>query len=204
MLRGAGYELVTPGAPVPSHGAVGAPYAHVTAPLRRLADRHANEVVLAACAGVAPPAWAVAALPDLVTVMPRANQHSSAVNRACVDAVEVVLLAGHEGETFPARSSTGTAAGVVVMLTDVPIVATAPGSGELGDVGDGQARDTGCGRPDVDVRAAASLNRSAASIGRAEPQEPAAERDRAQGEPAPAQRETAEHVGQPVHAEQHP
>ena len=133
VLRGAGYELVTPGAPVPSHGAVGAPYAHVTAPLRRLADRHAHEVVLAACAGVAPPEWAVAALPDLVTVMPRANQHASAVNRACVDAVEVVLLAGHEGETFRGTVVDRHRRGVVVMLTDLPIVATAPGSGELGD-----------------------------------------------------------------------
>ena len=38
-LRGAGYAVVAPGAPVPVHAAVGAPYAHVTAPLRRLADR---------------------------------------------------------------------------------------------------------------------------------------------------------------------
>jgi len=133
VLRGAGYELVTPGAPVPSHAAVGAPYAHVTAPLRRLADRHANEVVLAACAGVAPPEWAVTALPDLVTVMPRANQHASAVNRACVDAVEVVLLSGHEGETFRGTVVDRHRRGVVVMLTELPIVATVRGSGELGD-----------------------------------------------------------------------
>jgi exoribonuclease R len=112
---------------------VGAPYAHVTAPLRRLADRHANEVVLAACAGVAPPEWAVAALPDLVTVMPRANQHASAVNRACVDAVEVVLLSGHEGETFRGTVVDRHRRGVVVMLTELPIVATVRGSAELGD-----------------------------------------------------------------------
>ena len=38
---------------VPIHAGVAAPYAHVTAPLRRLADRYANEIVLAHCAGVA-------------------------------------------------------------------------------------------------------------------------------------------------------
>jgi exoribonuclease R len=112
---------------------VGAPYAHVTAPLRRLADRHANEVVLATCAGVAPPEWAVAALPDLVTVMPRANQRASAVNRACLDAVEVVLLSGHEGGTFRGTVVDRHRRGVVVMLTDLPVVATVPGSRELGD-----------------------------------------------------------------------
>ena len=37
---------------VPIHAGVAAPYAHVTAPLRRLADRYANEIVLAHCAGV--------------------------------------------------------------------------------------------------------------------------------------------------------
>ena len=153
VLRGAGYELVTPGAPVPSHGAVGAPYAHVTAPLRRLADRHANEVVLAACAGVAPPEWAVAALPDLVTVMPRADQHASAVNRACVDAVEVVLLAGHEGETFRGTVVDRHRRGVVVMLADAAHRGDRARIGRARRRGDGQARGTGSGRPDGDVRA---------------------------------------------------
>jgi hypothetical protein len=34
--------------------------------LRRLADRYANEIVLAACADRGPPEWAAAALPALV------------------------------------------------------------------------------------------------------------------------------------------
>ncbi len=112
---------------------MGAPYAHVTAPLRRLADRHTNEVVLAVCAGVAPPEWAVAALPDLVTVMPRADQHAAAVTRACVDAVEVVLLAGHVGGTFRGTVVDRHRRGVVVLLAELPVVATAPGYRELGD-----------------------------------------------------------------------
>ncbi len=127
VLRGAGYAVVTPGAPTPIHAAVGAPYAHVTAPLRRLADRFANEVVLAFAGGYPPPAWAVDALPGLVEVMPRSDRHAGAVNRACVDAVETEVLADRVGTTFPATVVDRHRRGVVVLLTDVPVVATVAG-----------------------------------------------------------------------------
>jgi exoribonuclease R len=126
-LRGAGYAVVTPEAPAPVHAAVGAPYAHVTAPLRRLGDRFGNEIVLALAAGVRPPAWAVDALPALAEVMPRADRHAGAVDRACVDAVEVVILADHVGATFPATVVDRHRRGVVVLLADVPVVATVAG-----------------------------------------------------------------------------
>ncbi|BDH58169.1 hypothetical protein MTP03_31080 [Tsukamurella sp. PLM1] len=54
LLRGSGYTAFGAGAALPddhAHAGVGAPYAHVTAPLRRTADRYATEVCLAACAG---------------------------------------------------------------------------------------------------------------------------------------------------------
>ena len=48
LLRGAGYTPFDGAQPkLTEHGGVGAPYAHVTAPLRRLADRYATEVCLA-------------------------------------------------------------------------------------------------------------------------------------------------------------
>jgi exoribonuclease R len=123
-LRGAGYAVVTPDAPVPVHAAVGAPYAHVTAPLRRLADRHVNEIVLACTAGHAPPAWAVEALPLLAETMPRADRRAGAVDRASVDAVEVALLADHVSATFPATVIDRHRRGVVVLLAEIPVVAT--------------------------------------------------------------------------------
>ena len=126
-LRGSGYAVVTPDAPPPAHAAVGAPYAHVTAPLRRLADRFANEIVLALTAGSEPPAWAVDALPQLVDVMPRADHRAGAVDRACIDAIEVEILSGHVGETFAATVVDRHSKGVVVLLVDVPVVATVPG-----------------------------------------------------------------------------
>ena len=49
----------------PGHGGIGAPYAHVTAPLRRLVDRFGTEVCLAVTAGAALPEWLAAALPTL-------------------------------------------------------------------------------------------------------------------------------------------
>ncbi len=132
-LRGAGYAVVTADAPAPSHAAVGATYAHVTAPLRRLADRFANEVVLAVAGGYTPPAWAVDALPALVEAMPRADRHASAVDRACIDAVETALLADSIGDTFAGTVVDRHRRGVVVLLADVPVVATVPGDRALGD-----------------------------------------------------------------------
>jgi exoribonuclease R len=133
-LRGAGYAVVTPDAPAPVHAAVGAPYAHVTAPLRRLGDRFGNEIVLALAAGGRPPAWAVDALPWLVEVMPRADRRAGAVDRACVDAVEVVILADHVGATFPATVVDRHRRGVVVLLADVPVEGTVAGDHRpLGD-----------------------------------------------------------------------
>src|SRR5262249_5207642 len=59
LLRGAGYTKLDASntsslAAAPRHAGVAAPYAHVTAPLRRLADRYANEIVLAQCTGATP------------------------------------------------------------------------------------------------------------------------------------------------------
>ena len=132
-LRGAGYAVVTPDSPAPPHAAVGAPYAHVTAPLRRLADRFANEVVLAIAGGYPPPAWAVDALPSLAEVMPRADRHAGAVDRACVDAVETALLADSVGQTFAGTVVDRHRRGMAVLLADVPVVASVPGDRALGD-----------------------------------------------------------------------
>jgi exoribonuclease R len=103
LLRGAGYAAFD-GAPPdqPLHHAVAAPYAHCTAPLRRLADRHAGEVCLALAAGDDPPAWARQALPDLPAVMAGATRRAQVLERAVVDLAEAVVLAPRRHETFDA------------------------------------------------------------------------------------------------------
>ena len=102
-LRGAGYAVVDPSASVaPRHAALATPYAHVTAPLRRLADRFANEVVLALSAGVTPDPVVVSALDALPDIMREAARRSSGVERAVVDLAEALVLRGREGTEFPA------------------------------------------------------------------------------------------------------
>jgi exoribonuclease R len=81
---------------------VAAPYAHVTAPLRRLADRYATEVCLALHAGTEVPGWARDALPKLPAVMAATDRASNAAERGAVDLVEAALLAGRAGEVFEA------------------------------------------------------------------------------------------------------
>jgi exoribonuclease R len=116
LFRGAGYEAWAraAGEPPPPHAAIAAPYAHVTAPLRRMADRVANEVVLALSRGQEPPAWALEALPDMPDVMRRAGAREHAAERLALDYLESVLLAGRVGEVFEAT--------VVDMRDDRPVV----------------------------------------------------------------------------------
>ncbi|MFE3556021.1 RNB domain-containing ribonuclease [Streptomyces sp. NPDC059193] len=104
LLRGAGYTVFTGGAtPDPAiHAAVAAPYAHCTAPLRRLADRYAGELCLAAVAGAEPPRWAVAALDALPKEMADGARLANGAERECVDLVEAALLKDRVGETFEA------------------------------------------------------------------------------------------------------
>jgi exoribonuclease R len=86
----------------PEHAAIAAPYAHVTAPLRRLADRVANEIVLALARGVEPPGWALAAMPAMPDIMRETGSRARAAERAALDYVEAVVLAPRVGETFRA------------------------------------------------------------------------------------------------------
>ncbi len=133
LLRGAGYAKLDPSGPVPIHSGVAAPYAHVTAPLRRLCDRYANEIVVAHCAGSAPPDWAVAPLDELVTTMQAATRREHAVDRAVVDAMECVVLAPHVGEQFDGFVVDRNKQGVVVQLHRPAIVASIPVQLKLGD-----------------------------------------------------------------------
>lgn len=125
LFHGAGYAVwreADGGAP-PVHAAIASGYAHVTAPLRRLADRFANEIVLALCAGAAPPAWVLDALPGIPAAMASAGGRERQAERAAVDYVEAAVLADRVGEVF-----TGTVIDVregraTVQLADPAVVA---------------------------------------------------------------------------------
>ena len=103
LLRGAAYtpfDGVPPADPL--HHAVALPYAHVTAPIRRLVDRFGSEVCVALAAGRPVPDWARAALPELPALMTGGGRLAGALERAVVDATEAWLLAGQEGRDFAA------------------------------------------------------------------------------------------------------
>ncbi|MER7947126.1 RNB domain-containing ribonuclease [Streptomyces sp. NPDC096079] len=104
LLRGAGYTVFTDGhVPSPAlHAAVADEYTHCTAPLRRLVDRYAGELCVAAVAGDEPPEWVRAALPALPDEMASGARRANTVERESVDIVEAALLRERIGEIFDA------------------------------------------------------------------------------------------------------
>ncbi len=136
-LRGAGYIGFRDGA-VPAehrHSAVAAPYAHVTAPLRRLCDRAANEIVLALVEGREVPPWAAAEVELLPEVMAEATRREGSYERAALDLVEALVLRTAVGQRFPAVVVDVDDDRAQVQLRDPAVVARArhPGGAAPGD-----------------------------------------------------------------------
>jgi len=140
LLRGAGYTAfdTAGGAPPPAdagHAGIGASYAHVTAPLRRLVDRFGTELCLAVTAGAEVPEWLRVALPTLPEAMAASDAVASAVSRAGVDRTEAALLADRVGTLFDVvvlRDSTDSAPGEVYLL-DPPVLARCSGPLQRGE-----------------------------------------------------------------------
>lgn len=128
LLRGAGYTVFD-GAPpeLTTHAGIAAPYAHVTAPLRRLVDRFATEICLALAADQPCPDWVKEALPELPTLMAGSDTLAARVDKACLDQVEAWVLGnriGHEFDAIVLRSEGGSAD---VFLPDPPVIAKCVG-----------------------------------------------------------------------------
>lgn len=83
-----------------THAAIAAPYTHCTAPLRRLVDRYAGELCVAACADEPPPKWVLDALHCLPCDMARGK--GGAADRQTVDLAEAAVLMHRVGEVFDA------------------------------------------------------------------------------------------------------
>lgn len=139
VLRGAGYAAFDGEPPAqPLHSAIAAPYAHVTAPLRRLGDRYASEACLAISAGQPVPSWVREALPTLPAELRESDRRANHYQRAIIDLAEALLLAPHIGESFQG-SIVAVAAiasrGGTVMLKDLAIEAQVSGLADhvLGD-----------------------------------------------------------------------
>ncbi|MFZ0161901.1 MAG: RNB domain-containing ribonuclease [Kineosporiaceae bacterium] len=139
LFRGAGYSPLDPrpGAALPTvttHAAVAAPYAHVTAPLRRLVDRFGLLACHALVGGRPVPEWVLAALPELPKIMATSDDLAGQLERRCTDLVEAAVLAHRVGEVFDAVVVDQNRSGVKVQLLDPAVLASA-----VGEVGLGQA-----------------------------------------------------------------
>ena len=104
LFRGAAYTAFEGGPPPNArHAAIAAPYAHSTAPLRRLVDRYVNEVCLALADDHELPSWVREALPGLPEEMARGVERGNRLERTLVDAVEAAVLAsvvGYEADAL--------------------------------------------------------------------------------------------------------
>ncbi|GAA4164718.1 RNB domain-containing ribonuclease [Gryllotalpicola daejeonensis] len=103
LFCGAGYEAFD-GAPPkqPVQAALAAPYAHVTAPLRRLVDRWGLIVCEALAAGNPVPDWARASLTELPHIMNMTTSLSGRLDAGALDRVEAAVLSGRVGDEFDA------------------------------------------------------------------------------------------------------
>ncbi|GAA2893122.1 RNB domain-containing ribonuclease [Microbacterium esteraromaticum] len=104
LFRGAGY--ITFDGQLPegdlTQAAIGAPYAHTTAPLRRLVDRWSLAICLAVSRGEAAPAWARESLPLLPGLMQDSAQRASRLDAETINRVEAALLQPLVGRTIDA------------------------------------------------------------------------------------------------------
>lgn len=129
LFRGAGY--VTFDGTVPEdieQAAIAAPYAHATAPLRRLVDRWALAICLAVSRGEVIPAWARESLAELPDLMQASGQRASRLNADTVNRVEAALMRPLVGQTVEATvieiRNGGERAGI--QIADPAVTASAP------------------------------------------------------------------------------
>jgi exoribonuclease R len=134
LFRGAGYTPFDGELPQETdHAAVAAPYAHVTAPLRRLVDRFGLAICEALSSGTEVPDWARQALPSVPEVMSASDKVANGVERGCADAVEAAALEDRVGEVFDAMVvDKREKGGAVVQIQDPAVLAAADGQNELG------------------------------------------------------------------------
>ncbi|MCB9011946.1 MAG: RNB domain-containing ribonuclease [Actinobacteria bacterium] len=103
LPRGAGYLAEDGRATIrPWHAAVAAPYAHATAPMRRLADRHVLDLAVRLSSGGAPPRGTAGLMAELQDVMNTAERRAEQVEAAVVNLVEAMMLSHRVGDVFPA------------------------------------------------------------------------------------------------------
>jgi len=148
LFRGAGYTPFDGTVPEDAiQSAIGAAYAHTTAPLRRLIDRFVLVICEALSNGTAVPGWAREALPSLPEIMAGSDQLAARMERLALDTVEAALLINHIGQEFDAVVISGSKPGKpngnggngngngpsgIIQIADPAVTARCPGELESG------------------------------------------------------------------------
>ncbi|SNU00296.1 RNB domain-containing protein [Ruaniaceae bacterium KH17] len=140
LFRGAGYLTFDGDVPAETiQAAIAAPYAHATAPLRRLVDRWALAICLDVSQGREAPEWARASLAELPEIMQSSSRRAGQLGSATLNTVEAALLRPYVGQQFEAtvlelRGHDGDRA--VVQIAEPPVTHTihTPAGALPGDV----------------------------------------------------------------------
>jgi exoribonuclease R len=136
LLRGSGYAAFDGKLPPETvHAGVAAPYAHATAPIRRLVDRYVSEICLAVAAGREVPTWAREALPLLPETMQTSNRRAQQYEAGILSAVEAAVLEAHVGDVFDAVvvELDEDDGGGTIQITDPAVTAHCLGDLPLGE-----------------------------------------------------------------------
>ncbi|WP_114854785.1 RNB domain-containing ribonuclease [Brachybacterium sp. YJGR34] len=137
LFRGASYTAFTRHEEIPEQpeqAAIAAPYAHATAPLRRLVDRFVLLVCHAHARGSAPAPELLAVLGEIPAAMQRSGAAAGTLEREAIRLVETAALATQVGEVLDASvierrearegdGAEGSPARVEVQLTEPPVTA---------------------------------------------------------------------------------
>jgi exoribonuclease R len=127
LFRGAGYVVLDGSVPAETiQAAVAAPYAHTTAPLRRLVDRWNLVVCEAICSETEVPAWARDSLDQLPPIMADTSRVAAQLNAASVNRVEAALLSSSVGRSFAATILSVRSGKATVQLVEPAVTATCP------------------------------------------------------------------------------
>ena len=125
LFRGAGYAAFDGEPPAdPMQAAVAAPYAHVTAPLRRLVDRWGLVVCEAVAGGREVPGWARSSLAEVPALMRTSSDRAARLAAGSLDRVEAALLRDRVGERFSAAVLEVHEGKARVQLTDPAVTAS--------------------------------------------------------------------------------
>jgi len=122
LFRGAGYVAFDGTSPVDAiQAAIGAPYAHVTAPLRRLVDRWVLVICEALANGSPVPTWARESMAEIPKLMDRSTQKANRLDAATIDRVEAAVLHNRVGDDVTAIVLARRDGGARVQLTAAPV-----------------------------------------------------------------------------------